>query len=234
MDFKAVQGLDTLTFELYIDINKVEYVDMNDIYEIYDPERINKLLSFFAGDRAINTLNRIDPIVNKLSAVEMEVSKMKKKQSEDKVASDSRIVELLRSVQQLTKEVKDIKMQMTEEKKNDGNDDLRQQMQLLQKSMSLLMNQSMNNKKEVQKESAMERWLKNIVQLPQYIELFHENGLEDLSTVKHLTTKELDMIGVDKIGHKLRILKEIEKLNNPPNTHILKPQRSEGNVAYYN
>ena len=148
----------------------------------------------------------------------------------------SRLDEMQQSIQQLTKQVNDMKLIMTEEKKNDdgndGNDVLKKQIQILQESVNTLMNKSLSKRGD-KMETAMEKWLKNVVKLPQYIDLFNENGLEDLGTVKHLTQNELEMIGVDKFGHRLKIYKEIEKLNrkninNPVPSHEV----HEGGTAY--
>eukprot|EP01084_Bolivina_argentea_P254227 427370_1 len=55
-------------------------------------------------------------------------------------------------------------------------------------------------------------WLETKVKLPQYYGLFIENGLETLNIIQLLTKQELDEIGIKKIGHRLQILNEIQKL----------------------
>jgi len=61
--------------------------------------------------------------------------------------------------------------------------------------------------------SAVERWMRDEVNLPQYVSLFISNGLDDMDTVRYMTDEELKQIGIDMFGHRLRIIKEIEKLN---------------------
>ena len=147
----------------------------------------------------------------------------------DSLSSDMK--QMQHSIQQLTKQVNDMRFIMTEERKNDdAKDELKKQIYLLQQSVNVLTTQSLSKQQGTKPDSAMEKWLKEVVKLPQYIPLFNENGLEDLETVKHLTQKELEIIGVDKFGHKLKIYKEIEKLN-AQNTNETVPQY-EGGTAY--
>eukprot|EP01083_Nonionella_stella_P000039 117_1 len=57
-------------------------------------------------------------------------------------------------------------------------------------------------------------WLINEVQLEQYFWILIENGFEDMLTIKALNMQILDRIeGIQKIGHKLRILYFVRKLN---------------------
>ena len=55
-------------------------------------------------------------------------------------------------------------------------------------------------------------WLKDTVKLEGYYDLFVKNGVDRLSVVVLLDRDSLKEIGVDKIGHQLLILNEIEKL----------------------
>eukprot|EP01083_Nonionella_stella_P013452 37867_1 len=59
------------------------------------------------------------------------------------------------------------------------------------------------------------RWLTEIVQLPQYYGNFLENGYDDMEFVQDISEKsELADIGVNKVGHQVRILAKIELLKN--------------------
>ena len=60
-------------------------------------------------------------------------------------------------------------------------------------------------------------WLEEEVKLPQYYELFISNGIEDLETVALLTMTTIKGIGVDLIGHQIKILNEVNKLNQNNN-----------------
>eukprot|EP01084_Bolivina_argentea_P090051 162323_1 len=86
------------------------------------------------------------------------------------------------------------------------------------KNPEITILQEMNDDNE-KKESSMSmnhtgvrNWLCNKCLLPQYFETFIEHGIEDLSVVKLLTIEELNDLGIDKMGHKLKILHEIDEL----------------------
>ena len=55
--------------------------------------------------------------------------------------------------------------------------------------------------------------ISNCIWLGEYVDLFVENGLDDLEVVKDLTMDILRDIGVDKIGHRMKIIKYIDKLD---------------------
>ena len=68
-------------------------------------------------------------------------------------------------------------------------------------------------------ESVLYLWLKDNVKLEEYYDTFIENGLEDMSIITALTEKELDLIGITKIGHKIKIIQEIHKYKENKNNH---------------
>eukprot|EP01083_Nonionella_stella_P091140 254736_1 len=55
-------------------------------------------------------------------------------------------------------------------------------------------------------------WLKNTVKLEQYYYLFVKNGFEDLESMKYVQLNELTVIGVYKLGHRLKLLDHINQL----------------------
>eukprot|EP01084_Bolivina_argentea_P273060 465053_1 len=71
-------------------------------------------------------------------------------------------------------------------------------------------------------------WVQNVLKLPEYYNIFVDNGAETLSVIQMFGMNELEMIGITKIGHKMQILKEIQKLQEPVSYN--KPQ--EGGTAY--
>mmetsp|Transcript_167 Transcript_167/g.250 ORF Transcript_167/g.250 Transcript_167/m.250 type:complete len:149 (-) Transcript_167:154-600(-) len=50
------------------------------------------------------------------------------------------------------------------------------------------------------------RWLTKTVKLPEYIDLFMDEGYDDMVTVQELTDKELQEMGISKRGHRKKIL----------------------------
>ena len=55
-------------------------------------------------------------------------------------------------------------------------------------------------------------WLGQQVRLPEYWELFMDSGIEDLGTAALLSTDTIVQIGIDKVGHQLKIMNEVRKL----------------------
>ena len=274
MKFESIQSLQTLTFEVNIDIKEVIFVDTKDIYNVYDPQKIKQILALItqqpkpsnvSSDN--NTITKIHQnikalqksaeaiqqnkttlqpikiqnnddkaIINarldclsenskKMDEKIQEISKQTKAAIDQmKQMYDARLNQIQNSMQQLTKQVNDMKSIISEEKKSDDNNDLKNQMQLLQQSVNILMTQSLS-KKENKNVSEVSRWLKNVVKLPQYISLFNENGFDNLEIVKEIRMNDLIALGVDLMGHRIKIVKEIANLNKPAAQH-------EGGTAY--
>merc|ERR1712228_365280 len=64
------------------------------------------------------------------------------------------------------------------------------------------------------KQQLFKTWMDMVVHLPQYFELFVDAGYEDLTYVENmqLTEQDLIQIGIDKKGHRQKILQEIKKM----------------------
>ena len=58
----------------------------------------------------------------------------------------------------------------------------------------------------------LKKWMVNVVKLPQYFELLMENGFEDMESMKDITMEHLREIGIDKIGHRLKLMKAVAAL----------------------
>ena len=70
-----------------------------------------------------------------------------------------------------------------------------------------------NNKNERNKEE-LRLWLKNKMDFERYYDLFIKNGIEDLEIVKVLKMEDLKSIGINKLGHRIKIIQHIEKLKH--------------------
>jgi len=64
------------------------------------------------------------------------------------------------------------------------------------------------------KQQELQDWLKQ-KHLNEYFDNFISNGFDDLDTLKLITNKELTAIGIDKIGHKMKIMRNIQSLIHP-------------------
>eukprot|EP01083_Nonionella_stella_P282896 962803_1 len=89
-------------------------------------------------------------------------------------------------------------------------------------------------------------WLADSVRLPQYYNLFVDNGYNTLRIVRAIKDKsELQEIGITLVGHQTRIIGEINRLKSLNEKEIAKgeeslsedddePKRLDGDVLYRN
>ena len=55
------------------------------------------------------------------------------------------------------------------------------------------------------------KWLDEEVKLGEYFVLFMNHGFNDLETVMELNEDHLKEMGIDKVGHRIKILKHTNK-----------------------
>ena len=128
------------------------------------------------------------------------------------IESNSKSIKQIQSeLSQMTKRIEDIHLLMTEEKKDDGLDEMRKKMETMEQNIQNIMNmKSESNNKQNSKQEAVKKWLKDKVELPQYFDVFIENGFESLDIIKEIQSEQdLNQMGIDKLGHKRKIMKEI-------------------------
>lgn len=89
------------------------------------------------------------------------------------------------------------------------------------------MNKPKKERNEETKEMKMEKsncrelkdWLTNIVKLPKYYNAFVDNGFDDLSfVIGMIREQDLIMIGIDKVGHRRKILHLADSPDNKKRT----------------
>ena len=112
----------------------------------------------------------------------------------------------------MSQQLNDLRLIINEEEKNNEFDNIKKEIKAIKNDMNELKNNKINKKLE-----EMKNWMNDIVELPEYIDLFIENGLESLDVIKHITMNELTNIGITKLGHKIKITQEIVKLNQKSN-----------------
>merc|ERR1719295_1920265 len=96
-----------------------------------------------------------------------------------------------------------------EEKENDNN--LQQQIDDMKETLKR-MTVKMSVNEENTEEAVFKKWVVDTLKYPEYFELFVENGVDTLNVAKLLTKSELKMIGINKIGHQLKIMEGIQAL----------------------
>ena len=70
----------------------------------------------------------------------------------------------------------------------------------------------MNNNNTTDHKQSFEKWWTNHIQLPQYYDIFVNAGYDSLVANSALTDEELKELGVDKKGHRIKILKCVQEL----------------------
>ena len=116
-------------------------------------------------------------------------------------------------IQEIRKKIEDLSNIITEKQKNDELVELKKELQSIKQNVQNILHSSGNN----QQQSMIERqeiikWLRDIVNLPEYIELFIQNGIENLEILREVTMDDLNQMGIKKCGHRIKIMKAIEKL----------------------
>merc|ERR1712154_668268 len=86
-------------------------------------------------------------------------------------------------------------------------------------------------KKLTAKQQLFKTWMGMVVHLPQYFELFVDAGYEDLTYVENmqLTEQDLIQIGIEKKGHRQKILQEIKKMK-PKKNVVIHDDNAVGNM----
>jgi len=66
--------------------------------------------------------------------------------------------------------------------------------------------------KEDPDKEAFISWVNDTLKLPEYLDMFIDNGFDTLKALTILTKKELEMIGIGKLGHQMLILSQARSL----------------------
>jgi len=144
---------------------------------------------------------------------------------------ESRFNLMSAQIRSLTETVQALQAQIDEEHKASDNN-LQAQIDELTASVHQLMSRS--DRKTNPKTYAFRNWIEHVVQLPEYFELFVENGVETLEVASMLTVTELSLIGIKKIGHKMQILTAVAALKEKANSGfaLAKSEAEGGSTAY--
>ena len=114
-------------------------------------------------------------------------------------------------------------MQTNDTKQNDDDEGLEVMMKKFKSIKDRLNGSSKLDEKDSNK-LVLKVWLENKVRLSSYYPMLIQNGVEDLETVSLLTDGDLQKLGINKVGHRKKLLHYIEQL---------KQQRSnEGNTNH--
>ena len=135
----------------------------------------------------------------------------KKKQKRLQRYDDNNLSSIAQQSKKLKNTINDIQLELNEEEKNKDDD----------------------NNNEISEKDKIKLWLENTVKLPEYFDKFIEDGVDEFDTILLLDHNTLKDIGINKVGHRLKILNQINILkqkNNNNNNNEIAEQYDEGNV----
>eukprot|EP01084_Bolivina_argentea_P146358 256293_1 len=193
MRLTEIETFESVTFTVDFDIVNVEFIAMEeerDLHWVYGAVQMDNVLASVSNDE--------DVMVK-----QMKFDKKLETLTKNMNANNDVIKEMQKNMNQMMQQMKDIEsIIIGSRKSNEELDD--------EKVSTKYEDVAPNDN---QAESVMVKWMKETVKLPQYVSLFNENGLDDMETIKSITMKELIMIGVGIVGHRIKIINEIEKWN---------------------
>eukprot|EP01084_Bolivina_argentea_P133447 235512_1 len=168
------------------------------------------LLSYKYAEQVTDNNLNVSFTENQVDIEEKKEFVHKQQHDDDKDQFEARLDSLTSKVDELSKQLNDIRLLLTEEQKDDNLSDIKKEMEMMKQNIQNLMDR--NNSPKPEKENAVNVWLRDVVKLPEYIDLFMQNGMDDMTVIEDITMNELNQIGIDKLGHKMRILKAVAKL----------------------
>ena len=199
-----LDACDVLTIKVEAEVTHATDADGNDITHLYTNEEERKEP---ASNKPVSA--------TQISSKDTEPAQLKLQQATlDSIVSQ--IQELSTKIQSFENRLNVIELKVNEEKKVNNDDRIDQiikEMQSMKQNIAQL-SPNINSNPEQQK---LKSWLENNVKLPQYYETFVENGIDDLDTVKLLTMETIKGMGIDKIGHQMKILNQVTKLKQNNN-----------------
>eukprot|EP01084_Bolivina_argentea_P041849 77255_1 len=110
--------------------------------------------------------------------------------------------------------VNNIELRMNENQKNniDTLNKIINEMKLMKQNINKLCVNNMDDNKSNVQQKEFKTWLENKVQLPQYYDLFINNGIDELSVVSLIDRDTLKDLGISIIGHQIKILDNVKQL----------------------
>eukprot|EP01083_Nonionella_stella_P288469 981604_1 len=199
---KEIQNLNTLTLSVKIEVFGV--------YDHEDNDITNQYINTNNEESKHSPLQCAKQCDQKLLEVRLD-------------SLTSSVDKLANSVQSLEQRLVDLEQRTNEEQKDNNNDTLDKltaEMKVMKQDLRKLSTIAKANPKRLELQS----WLENKVGFPQYYDTFVENGIEDLSIASLLTMESIKGMGIDKIGHQMKILRAVTELNHK--------NINEGDTAY--
>ena len=95
--------------------------------------------------------------------------------------------------------------------KDDGGVDIVQELMIINHQIDVLLNK---HKSEIGRDESVEEWLRNTVKLPEYYQIFVDEGFDNFEIIGDITMDDLKHMNIVKRAHQQTILKYVKKLND--------------------
>ena len=178
-------------------------------YDTNDKDITDELLPKQETQSAMND----DEKEHEIRSLKHQIQRMKQTQKQQ----EESINKMILNVDKIRKKVNDIVMRINEEEKGDDErfDKIMDEIKLLKQGLkSLSVDGDKHNMLWIDPEKQKLRsWLNYNVKLPEYYDIFIENAIDSLDTVRLLTLDGIKGMGIDKVGHQMKILYAIKVLN---------------------
>merc|ERR1712013_446627 len=142
----------------------------------------------------------------------------------------SRVDSLTEQMSRVMETLQQIQQQMNEEKKEDENG-LQQQIDELTVTVHKLMTDNDNG--DDSEKGAFKNWVLYVLKLPEHLDRFIENGVDNLEVAAMLTVTKLSKMGITKIGDKMKILSAVNSLKQKSNLPHGRESAMEGGTTAY-
>eukprot|EP01084_Bolivina_argentea_P041850 77256_1 len=182
-------------FQGYILTSKYEIEKLVEIRELYETD-----------------IEIIEDIVEQIEQNdEKEVNNVK---LECVTTMSTKIDAISETMNKIYSKVNNIELRMNENQKNniDTLNKIINEMKLMKQNINKLCVNNMDDNKSNVQQKEFKTWLENKVQLPQYYDLFINNGIDELSVVSLIDRDTLKDLGISIIGHQIKILDNVKQL----------------------
>ena len=178
----------------------------------------------------------IDNMMQRVNGLELNMNRMMTDQNEQKSVETTQVSHMMERMDRLEKELKtqykpriqslwnglqgidkttkehSYRQLMDNDQKDDMLRSMGKRIETLEMKVDQLLNDKIQNMNESPGLQAVRRWMNSEVKLPQYLDLFIANGYDDLSVIQDLSIMDLEEMGIEKKGHRMRIVKAISNL----------------------
>jgi len=182
-----------------LNINKIEEISVNEQRESFSKEDDKESLEYFDGDILESESIGLNEQNERVRNGDHSLLEIIEEQKQEIDALKQSVLILQETVSKILYE------------QNERNEDI---LSLQQRVEEIECGNFEKNGYHNSEHEEVRNWMTKIVKLEQYYHILIDNGFEDMLSIKTLTKDILDDIeGIDKIGHKSKILYFVQKLS---------------------